>query len=261
MKFISGYCTDAGAIKRINQDALCLKSAEYNSETVILAAVCDGLGGLSDGEAASSYVISKLSEWFERKLPDHLSTGSTILKIRQDIDEMLHDAADSLNLYSEITGKQLGTTMTCLLYIEKYKKIMAVHIGDTRIYRITDKTNDILTIDHSVIYDEILNGTLAEKDAARDSRQSQLTKCIGAGLKNISFDYSINDAVTDTVYLICSDGFRKTVSREEIASSLSPAVICDDITADKKLRELTDKCIIRNETDNISSLIIILNSK
>lgn len=261
MNYISGYCTDAGAIKRVNQDALCLKSAIYNGKEIILAAVCDGLGGLSDGEAASSYVISAVSEWFEHSLYEHLKNESSILDIRQDIDNTLQKVHSSLNRYSDITGKILGTTMTCLLYLENFEKFITAHIGDTRIYRITEGQSKLLTTDHSLISDEISKGNLSEKEAADDPRQNQLTRCIGAGLESITVDYSINTADYDCVYLICSDGFRKKISSEEIAARLSPSEIHDETAANQKLRELTDVCIKRNETDNISSVIVKLQKK
>lgn len=261
MNYISGYCTDAGAIKRINQDALCLKSAVYNGAEIILAAVCDGLGGLSDGEAASSYVISALSSWFEQSLYIHMQQKKSILDIRQDLDSMLHGCVKSLNRYSDVTGKKLGTTMTCILYLEKFSRIITAHIGDTRIYRITNDNTEILTADHSIVYNEVKSGLIDEKTADGDPRQNQLTKCIGAGLENVSFDYSINAAEKNAVYLICSDGFRKKITKEEISLHLLPSEITDDMAAETRLRELTDLCLKRNETDNISSVIIKIQEK
>ena len=100
MNYISAYCTDTGAIKRINQDSLCIKSAAMNGNEYILVAVCDGLGGLSDGETASAFVICTLSEWFEKKLPEMLKERKNILHIRHDLDDTLRDASDRLNAYA-----------------------------------------------------------------------------------------------------------------------------------------------------------------
>lgn len=256
--FISAYCTDAGAIKRINQDSLCIKSAVFCENNIIFAAVCDGLGGLSDGEAASAYIIKGLCDWFDNILPELLRENAGVLNIRQSIDKKLHTLSDNLSRYSELTGKSLGTTMTSMLFLTNTGKIITSHIGDTRIYRIKDDSTDIITNDHSVIYDEIRAGKLTEQEAENDTRQNQLTKCIGAGLKNVSYDYSISAYEENCVYMICSDGFRKKISRSEISAALSPSVITDELTAEKKLRELTDICIERNEIDNISALIIKL---
>jgi protein phosphatase len=258
MNYISAYCTDTGAIKRINQDSLCIKSAAMNGNEYILAAVCDGLGGLSDGETASAFVICTLSEWFEKRLPEMLKEEKNILQIRHDLDDTLHDASDRLNSYAERTGKTLGTTMTALIFLGNQGKIIAAHIGDSRAYMIKNGNAELLTTDHSVIFDEIRSGKLTEEEAAADTRQNQLTRCIGAGLEDVTFDYSILTAEYDTVYMICSDGFVKKITAGEIAAELDPDVITDDGTAERKLAHLTKLCIERDETDNISSLAIKL---
>ena len=258
MNYISAYCTDTGAIKRINQDSLCIKSAAMNGNEYILAAVCDGLGGLSDGETASAFVICTLSEWFEKRLPELLKEEKSILQIRHDLDDTLHDASEKLNSYSERTGKTLGTTMTALIFLGNADKIIAAHIGDSRAYMIKNGNAELLTTDHSVIFDEIRSGKLTEEEAATDTRQNQLTRCIGAGLEDVTFDYSILTAENDTVYMICSDGFVKKISSDEIAAELDPDTITDDESAERKLEHLTKLCIERDETDNISSLAIKL---
>lgn len=255
MDIITAYCTDAGAIKRINQDSLCILHAVFGSENVVLSAVCDGLGGLSDGETASSFVISRLSEWFENSVCKHLKNGSSMLAVRKDLDLMLHETSEIINLYSDKTGRLSGTTMTCMLYIEHFGKFLCAHIGDTRLYKITDEKTEILTTDHSVLSDEIRKGIISAEEASSDERQNQLTKCMGAGLKNISFDYRIDSAETGAVYMICSDGFRKKLKNDEISSLYYSA------SAEARLRELTDLCIRRNETDNISAVLVKLNEK
>ena len=261
MNYISAYCTDAGAIKRINQDSLCIKSAASGKNEYILAAVCDGLGGLSDGETASAFVICRLSDWFEESLPELIKQEKTVLQIRKALDEALHDANDRLNAYSEKSRKLLGTTMSLLLYLGNHQKIITAHAGDTRIYQITDSRTDILTTDHSVLADEIKNGNISEEEALNDRRQNQLTRCMGAQLENTAFDYSIIPAETEVTYMICSDGFRKKITAEDISEKLRPGLISDEAAGEKSLRALTDMCIAAKETDNITSLIVKLTEK
>lgn len=261
MNFITSFCTDAGAIKRINQDSLMIKSASFRSSDIIMASVCDGLGGLNDGETASAFVISELSVWFETELPVLLKKNSSVLDIRSALDESLRKINSCINRYSEITGKMLGTTMTTLLCLSYAGKIITAHIGDTRLYKITEKSLTIVTNDHSVISEEIRKGNITEEDAASDPRQNQLTKCMGAGLESSSFDYSIIPAEKDCTYMLCSDGFRKKLSSEELKKALKPSEITDDSQSGKILRNLTDLCIKRNENDNITSLILKLNEE
>ena len=58
----------------MNQDAVLIKEAETDYGKVMLAVVCDGMGGLSRGEVASAALIRAFSDWFETRFPDLLYT-------------------------------------------------------------------------------------------------------------------------------------------------------------------------------------------
>lgn len=63
-----GYCSEVGIKKSVNQDSLCIKNARLNNHDVLMAVVCDGMGGLSKGELASASVIRAFSKWFETEM-------------------------------------------------------------------------------------------------------------------------------------------------------------------------------------------------
>ena len=56
--------------RKINQDSVSVLEAETEKGPVLLAAVCDGMGGLKHGEYASSVMIDELCEWFGGEVPD-----------------------------------------------------------------------------------------------------------------------------------------------------------------------------------------------
>ena len=72
MRFQATADTDKGIVKSTNQDSLLIKHGEYFGGEVLLAALCDGMGGLSKGELASAAVIRQFSRWFEEELPYEL---------------------------------------------------------------------------------------------------------------------------------------------------------------------------------------------
>lgn len=69
MKYILASLTDKGSRKKQNQDSILLVNKTYGDETCILAVVCDGMGGLEKGEAASTEVIHMFSAWFNEIFP------------------------------------------------------------------------------------------------------------------------------------------------------------------------------------------------
>ena len=50
-------CSDRGTVKKINQDSALYKQASTGNGDLMLAAVCDGMGGLRNGEVASGEMI------------------------------------------------------------------------------------------------------------------------------------------------------------------------------------------------------------
>ena len=69
MTYEWAYCTDKGAKRRNNQDALLLKKALRDGEEAVLAVLCDGMGGLEKGELASASAVQAFSRWFEEDFP------------------------------------------------------------------------------------------------------------------------------------------------------------------------------------------------
>ena len=64
--------TDIGIRKNINQDSVLVKHAETELGEILLAVVCDGMGGMDKGELASATVIRSFATWFEQELPKEL---------------------------------------------------------------------------------------------------------------------------------------------------------------------------------------------
>ena len=72
MQFCLAACTDRGKTRRVNQDGLLLQQALCGRKRYVLAAVCDGMGGLEKGELASSEVLRSLADWFQSRFPELL---------------------------------------------------------------------------------------------------------------------------------------------------------------------------------------------
>ena len=68
MKFMAIADSDIGIVKDTNQDSLLIKHADTQRGEVLLAIVCDGMGGLTKGEVASATVIKAFSDWFDTEL-------------------------------------------------------------------------------------------------------------------------------------------------------------------------------------------------
>ena len=253
--FEYSYATTEGAVRKVNQDALMIKTARYKGREILFAAVCDGIGGLADGEKASSCVIGSVSDWFENVYPSLLRSGSGALDIRSSLDKRLHSINNDINK-ERVNGKVMGTTFTSLLIDTYLDTAMIAHVGDTRLYKIYDHTAEVVTMDHSVVGEEIRRGIITEESARFDKRQNQITNCIGAGARDRMYDYMLHKPETECVYLICSDGFRRQITKEEICGIMSPSRADDSEKMKAGLEYLMRLDIERSEEDNITALAV-----
>ena len=56
-KFYGAAYTDVGTVKTVNQDSLMIRIADIGMHKTAFAVVCDGMGGLQQGELASATVV------------------------------------------------------------------------------------------------------------------------------------------------------------------------------------------------------------
>lgn len=250
MRYLVAAYTDAGILKEINQDSFVVRRAEYAGGEILMAAVCDGMGGLSKGELASAVVIREFDRWFDEKLPSAL-TLHDIRVVAADWVHMLEVLNIKLGRYGGSNNCQLGTTFTGMLFIGG--EYIAVHVGDTRAYRI-DTSIRQLTEDQTFVAREVRNGNMTEQQAKNDSRRNILLQCVGAC-----------ESVTPQVlfgrgeeggYMLCSDGFRHNVSEEEMYTAFSAAFNSGKEAMNTALCDVAGLVKARGERDNITALLI-----
>ncbi len=252
MRFKVAYHTDIGIKKNTNQDGLLLKGAETPYGDVLLAVVCDGMGGLAKGELASSQVLRAFADWFEQDAPGMLQTGFSEEKLFSAWRKLLAVENQKLAEYGAENNISLGTTVTAMLLMGN--DYYYIHIGDSRIYEL-DASLKQLTSDHTVVAKEIAAGRLTPEQAASDPRRNVLLQCVGAS-QVIEPDCCRGVLASDAGYLLCSDGFRHVITADEIFAQLNPKLVKDEASMTAGLKGLIETVKVRQETDNITAVMI-----
>jgi serine/threonine protein phosphatase PrpC len=250
VRFIAAADTDIGTTKDSNQDSLLVKHASSAVGEVLMAIVCDGMGGLSKGELASATVVREFSVWFDKELPHELSTVDMSV-IGGKWELMLKDLNVRILEYGKKIGTNLGTTFTGILFIND--KYVIAHVGDTRVYYIYHNIKQ-LTEDQTVIAREISRGTITPEQAKTDSRRNMLLQCVGAS-KVVNPQIICGNTEKGT-YIICSDGFRHKITEAEMYEYLNPHKLSNKSAMHSNAKHLIDLVKKRKERDNISVIII-----
>ena len=247
LNFEISAVTDIGISKDKNQDSYHIRLCNSILGPVVFAILCDGMGGLAEGEVASATVVRQFCAWADKRLPELCEKGGFSSNLYKEWTHIIETCNKKLVAYGEQKGSQLGTTATVLLLAED--KYYIIHVGDTRIYEITDKVK-VLTTDHSLVAKELELGILSPEQAKSDTRKHILLQCIGV-LGELRPEFITGKIVKGAVYLLCSDGFRHKITSEEIYEYFNSDII-QESTLYYNLKKLVELNKERKEKDNIT---------
>lgn len=255
MRYIYADNTDKGGKKAVNEDSLYLLDARAKGKPLLLAAVCDGVGGLDHGEFASAKMVRLLASWSRDTLPNLIGTGGIKLKETEEaLRSIIKEANGKIFAASknEEESKGSGTTICGLLLFEG--TYLTVNVGDSRAYRIFEDGAEQLTRDQTLVQDRIDSGELTTEEAKKNRYRHILTQCVGA-LDNVVPVVNHGKYQAGDMFLVCSDGFYGLLD-----SSLRKRIVPEFNSTSSDLKTTCSACTYKamqlGETDNISSILV-----
>ena len=225
-----------------NQDSVVLLQVLTARGRVLMAAVCDGMGGLAQGEAASGYITRRLQEWFYESLLRSVQKRKAFWIISRSLDRLVYDMQEQLSQYAGREKIRMGSTMTVLVLWEKMYLLW--HLGDSRAYRLSAAGDG-----------GRMKGSLRCMTTDHVRGRNQLTKCVGS-FGYMRPDFRMGTFGNGQAMLLCSDGFRHYVTEEDLADVLNPGVVAEEMQAERRLREIGEACMKRGEVDNLSAVYV-----
>jgi serine/threonine protein phosphatase PrpC len=217
LKFEFAGGTDIGRARVQNEDNFAFDPVRG------IAVLADGMGGCAGGEIASAIAVTVVMGLLRTHVSaddiqqppseSNLSPASgwicdAVAAANQEIfDTALHQ--------SSLWG--MGTTLVVALFHDGLLTI--ANIGDSRLYRWRDKQLLQLTVDHTVVQEQVDAGLLAPELARWSAERGILTRAMGAE-PHITLDLFEQGMVPGDLYLICSDGLFDMLQDSEIASIL-----------------------------------------
>ena len=212
-----------------NQDFVIHGSLPDNAAFFVLA---DGMGGYSDGAAASKVVSEAIYDFLDMNYQHY--TPAELLK------EAISFANDALMLKRmAMAAQKMGCVITILLISEGYAYL--TWLGDSRIYMYRDGQEVYRTEDHSVVNELAKIKTL--RASSYEKYSSIVTKSImGVETVDVAPVRKI-EIETGDVFILCSDGFHKEIDMTK--------ALCYD---DSKKEELD--AIANSISDNFSFITV-----
>ncbi|WP_165052655.1 MULTISPECIES: PP2C family serine/threonine-protein phosphatase [unclassified Adlercreutzia] len=246
--------TNIGPRKKSNQDSCCIEVIQTSSGEAALVAVCDGVGGLSQGEVASASVVTWLVNWFETMFVQTCerlaSDPAGVLNIVQSQWSFGLDRMNTLvRDYGRDHDTQLGTTFTAILFYQG--RYLIGHVGDTRVYRFAGGEMEILTKDQTWVAQEVARGNIPPEKARFHPKRNVILQSVGTQSELQPVFGSGTYEVGET-YMVCCDGFRNELFDDELVESFGSLSHATEEQIQQSCDSLIKLVLERGERDNIT---------
>ena len=252
VKLTSVARTDVGRRRQINEDAF------FRDDEHGFYVVADGVGGHNKGEIASREAVEQLRMWVYGanrdldRLAERVDAGDSecVWEIRRLLESGVKSACYMVYGMAELDPEKKGMSTTLSALLIRGKLAFAVHVGDSRVYRVRDSAVLQLTEDHTLINYKVKHGMMTKAEAEKAAGKNIITRAVGHK-DYVQVDTADIDIAPGDRFLLCSDGLHGYFSSEKEVA---------DLCGDGELDECAEASIAvanqRGGKDNVTAIVI-----
>ena len=237
VRYTAAALTDRGRKRPGNEDAFGF-SVEHG-----VYVVCDGMGGAAAGEIASSIAVDEIL----RHLAGSRERGVALPELAERAVCAANEA-----VYSRAQRNQrlagMGTTLVALVVEERRGWVF--NVGDSRVYRLRNGRLDQITLDHSLVEEQVRMGRMSESEALRSPLRNVITRALGTQNCVTPDSFELETEPGD-VFLLCSDGLTRELNDRAIESILK-----SDAALEQRCARLIEGAKKAGGHDNITCVLV-----
>ena len=229
--------SDLGMRRTNNEDAVFADCANG------LFIVADGMGGHAAGEVASAMAVEAIRNQF----PPHSAVPADAAVCLQDAFSGASRSILKVAARDE-TKRGMGTTLS-VLYVDG-TSVQLAHVGDSRIYRLRGNELEQLSIDHSLVAEQLRQGIISPEEARTSQLRNILLQAIG--LEERVDVFLLRQPLRDgDLFLLCSDGLSDMLDDGQIGNLLD-----QDLSLEQSARQLIEAANAAGGRDNIAVVVV-----
>jgi len=122
---------------------------------------------------------------------------------------------------------EMGTTLVALLV--EQAQVWVVNVGDSRCYRFREGQLQQLTLDHSLVEEQVRLGRMTPREALHSPLKNVITRALGTQ-SHVTPDVFEMQAEPGDLYLLCSDGLTRELSDGVIQNLLNRDLSLEDLS-------------------------------
>ncbi len=234
--YTAAALSDRGRKRPSNEDAF-----GYSIEHGVYV-VCDGMGGAAAGEVASNLAVAEMMQL--------LTNRPGVNSLPTDAEQAVAAANQAIFSRSQRNQKLsgMGTTLVALLVEERHAWML--NVGDSRGYRLRNSRLEQITLDHSLVEEQMRLGQMSQEEASRSPLKNVITRALGTQ-SSVTADIFELEAEPGDIFLLCSDGLTR-----ELTNSLIESLLRLDLPLESLCSRLVATANQAGGHDNITCLLV-----
>ena len=236
VKTRSFAASDIGRVRKTNQDS---GYAGYN-----FFFVADGMGGHAGGDIASAIIAQGVAGADK----DYEDTDQAASSVTEALLEANQKLASTVAEHPELKG--MGTTFSGVVFTGDL--VTVTHIGDSRVYMVSDGKVSQVTRDHTFVQRLVDTGRITAAEALTHPRRSVLMRVLGDVEIAPEIDTETFKAAPGDRWMLCSDGLCGVVPDEIINGIL----LNKSVDAEEATALLIYEAIEHGAPDNITVVVV-----
>ena len=238
--------TDIGYYRESNQDTF---SIQKLSDDVLLAVLCDGMGGANGGNIASEMAVQMITGQLSRGYRDDLGDLSVRALAVSAVSVANAIIRDKARKDPSLEG--MGTTVEAV--IVRDDTVYIAHVGDSSVFQLTETGMEKLTTDHTRVQQLLSLGEITPEQAADHPQRHWLTRAVGVE-NSVNPDFLSCTLEKGEALLLCSDGLTNEVELSEIRRILWEALSRGAVQ--EGAEALVEEAKRLGGADNITAVVI-----
>jgi protein phosphatase len=204
------------------------------------------MGGAAAGEIASSLAVDEVL----RSLGNRSQILDQAAPLREIAEQAIFAANEAIFSRSQRNPRLNGMGTTLVGLVVEERRAWVINVGDSRCYRLRERRLEQLTLDHSLVEEQVRMGRMTRAEALRSPLKNVITRALGTQ-SSITPDIFEIEAEPGDLFLLCSDGLTRELSDSLIESLLSLDLPIQDLCA-----RLVNAAKKAGGHDNITCLLV-----
>jgi protein phosphatase len=204
------------------------------------------MGGAAAGEIASTLAVDELLRLLGQQHAAGNGTGAVPVRVEEAISVANEAIFSRSQRNVKLNG--MGTTLVGLLADER--RVRVLNVGDSRCYRMRNNNLEQITVDHSLVEEQVRMGRMTRMEALRSPLRNVITRALGTQ-NRVTPDIFELEAEPGDLFLLCSDGLTR-----ELNDGMIESLLGIDLPLDALCARLVEAAKKAGGSDNITCILV-----